>query len=99
MLLAGIPVTVGIMLAPQTVRGQSKRLIDLDKRVGALRVTGKYADAIPLAEQLVRQAEPELGKNHVLTAIALYSLADLYMERGLYSDAEPIFKRSLVFRH
>jgi len=96
MLFTWVPATSGIVLAPQPAHGQSRALPDLYKRVRALESAGRYAEATPLAEQLVRRNEAELGENHPDTAVALNHLANLYETLGRYADAEPLYKRSLA---
>ena len=98
MLWAAVPIASGIVLAPPPAHGQSQDLIELDKRVRALRDAGKYAEAIPLAEQLVKRVEAQLGKNHAATAAVLNTLANLYSRQGRTADAEQLSKRSLAIR-
>jgi CHAT domain-containing protein/tetratricopeptide (TPR) repeat protein len=85
-------------LAPQPVQGRSRNLIELDNKIDALHAAGRYAEAIPLAEQAVQRYEAELGKNHLGTSDALNWLATLYMDQGRYAEAEPLYKRALAIR-
>jgi hypothetical protein len=56
-LLAWVLSTSGIVLAPRPAFGQSRD--ELDKRVRALYGAGRYTEAIPLAEQLLRRSETD----------------------------------------
>jgi tetratricopeptide (TPR) repeat protein len=96
MLWACVLATSIIVQAPQPAFGQSRD--DLDKRSRALYGAGRYTEAIPLAEQLLRRSETEPGKNHLGTADALNLLANLYWNQGRYADAEPLYKRALAIR-
>src|SRR4051794_6167862 len=71
--------------------GQSKNVEALYKRIQELSNAGKYADAIPLAEQLLKRYEAQLGKDNVAIAPLLYNLADLYKHQGRLSDAELLY--------
>ena len=46
MLSAGVPIVVCSVLPSQPANGQSRDLIDLDKRIRDLRDAGKYADCV-----------------------------------------------------
>jgi tetratricopeptide (TPR) repeat protein len=60
--------------------------------------SGKFAEAIPLAQQTLVTWEKQFGPDHVNVATALNKLAVLYYARGRYADAEPLYKRSLAIR-
>jgi hypothetical protein len=68
----------------------------MDRRVRALYAEGRYANAIPLAEQLVRHVEAERGKSHRDTASVLNTLALLYHVQGRYAEAELPRRRALA---
>src|SRR5690606_5632553 len=67
----------------------------LNRRIGALRGAGKSAAAIPLAQRVVRLTELRYGRNHLRTASALTTLADLMIASKRYASAEPLLKRAL----
>ena len=75
---------------------QSGKAVELEKRVVALYQAGKYAEAIPLAQQVLAIEEKALGPDHPNVAVALNNLAELYTAQGRYADAEPLYKRSLA---
>ena len=70
----------------------------LNEKVHALYQAGKYAEAIPLAQQELAIREKALGPDHPDVAQALYTLALIYYVQGRYADAEPLLKRSLAIR-
>ncbi|MGG6242411.1 tetratricopeptide repeat protein [Nodosilinea sp. AN01ver1] len=59
---------------------------------------GRYAEAIPLAQQALDLREAALGDSHPDVATSLYNLAALYHDQGNYNAAEPLYKRSLSIR-
>ena len=68
----------------------------LDKQIIALYQAGKYAEAIPLAQQALAIREKLLKPDDPAVATALYILAALYTSQGRYADAEPLSKRALA---
>jgi tetratricopeptide (TPR) repeat protein len=70
----------------------------LDKRIKELYQTGKFSEAIPVAQRVLAIREKALGPDHPDVATALDSLAMLYHNQGRYADAEPLYKRSMVIR-
>ena len=64
---------------------------------GAVRTTGRYADAEPLYKRSLAIIEKALGPDHPHVATSLNNLA-AYREQGRYADAEPLFKRALAIR-
>ncbi len=73
-----------------------KQALALDQQVKALAQVGKYAEAIPLAQQMLTVLEKLLGPDHPLVATALSNLALLYYHEGRYAKAEPLFERALA---
>jgi len=67
----------------------------LNKQIVALYQAGKYADAVPLAQQVLAIREKRLGPDDPAIAMSLYILAALYTKQGRYADAEPPARRSL----
>jgi CHAT domain-containing protein len=74
---------------------QQERWQQLNSQVGQLYSQGRYAEAIPLAQEAVRVAEEILGAEHVHTATSLNNLAALYCDQGRYAEAEPLLQRAL----
>lgn len=75
--------------------GQQARWYQLSEQVVQLSDQGKYADAIPVAQQVVSIAESTYGANDVHTGLSLNRLGMLLQDVNRYADAEPIFKRAL----
>lgn len=69
----------------------------LNRRIAQLKAAGKYAQALPLAQQAVLLAAKK-GADSMELAAALDTLADLYETQKRYADAEPLLKRSLAIR-
>jgi tetratricopeptide (TPR) repeat protein len=57
---------------------------------------GDYKTAITYAEQAVRQAEKEFGKEDHQLTLVLEQLASLYSNQRFYAKAEPLLKRILA---
>src|SRR6516164_9057315 len=69
---------------------------ELNKKVIELYNAGRYADAIPIAQQVLAIREKALGRDHPDVAQSLNNLATLYRNQGRYADAEPLYQRSLA---
>ncbi len=74
--------------------GQQNAWDELNARVDSLYGQGKYAEAVPAAQQLVDFAEEKFGAKAPNVASSLNKLAVLYEEVGNFADAEP--KRCLL---
>jgi tetratricopeptide (TPR) repeat protein len=79
-------------------RAQSSTADDLNKRFIELYRAGKFAEAVPLAQQALAIYEKALGPDHPDVAQALNNLATLYYNQGRTAEAEPLYKRSLAIR-
>src|SRR6266853_439444 len=79
------------------VRGATQRpqLQQLDARVAELYEEGKYAEAIPWAQEAIRMAEKSLGPDHPEVAASLNNLAEIYRALGKFTEAEPLFQRAV----
>jgi tetratricopeptide (TPR) repeat protein/CHAT domain-containing protein len=69
---------------------------ELNGRIVELFRAGRYAEAVPIAQQVLAIRESTLGRNHPDVAVALNNLAALYDSQGLYADAEPLYQRALA---
>ncbi|MBN1204902.1 MAG: CHAT domain-containing protein [Myxococcaceae bacterium] len=63
-----------------------------------LQKEGKYAEAIPKAEQALTLREAVLGGTHPEVALCLHKLGALYRHQGEYARAEPLLQRALAIR-
>ena len=78
------------------VAAQKARWNELNAQGKQLYEQGKYAEAIPLAQESIRVAEATFGSEHRNVAASLDNLAGLYEKQGRYADAEPLYKRALA---
>ena len=69
---------------------------DLLQQAIELYEAGQYAEAIPLAEQVLAIVEAQLGSNHPDTAGSLSWLAALHHAIGRYVEAEPLHEQALA---
>jgi CHAT domain-containing protein/tetratricopeptide (TPR) repeat protein len=89
---------LALLLWPMTATAQSEDLVALMRRITELSRAGRYAEAIPHAQRLVAEAERTAGKDHQLTAMTLFTLADLHRMQGQFYEAEPMLNRVLAIR-
>jgi CHAT domain-containing protein/tetratricopeptide (TPR) repeat protein len=75
---------------------QSRAADQLINRYNELYQAGRYAEAIPLAQQLLAIKEKALGPDHPDVAWVLAGLANLYDYQGRYGEAELLYKRALA---
>jgi CHAT domain-containing protein/tetratricopeptide (TPR) repeat protein len=68
----------------------------LNAKVVELYQKGRYAEAIPYAQQSLAIREKALGPDHPAVAQSLSNLAFFYSNLGDYAKAEPLYKRSLA---
>ena len=54
-----------------------------------------YGELEALYVELIDEAEPVLGPEHMYLAAALNNLAKLYVDQGRYDEAEPLYLRGL----
>ena len=71
--------------------GTVKKAKRLNAKVIALLNTGKYRDALPLAEEALKIRREILGKQHPDYASSLNNLAELYKSMGENAKAEPLY--------
>ncbi|MGK7882854.1 MAG: tetratricopeptide repeat protein [Crocosphaera sp.] len=71
---------------------------ELMQRVVTLYQQGKYAEAIPVAEQALQVAIELYGEEDNNVASSLNNLAELYRSQGRYTEAEPLYKDALALR-
>ena len=83
----------GAAFAAESEQGEFGKL---EARIGELYAAGRYAEAIPLATQLLEQRAELLGPEHPDVALSLHNLASLYYTTGDYRRAEPRYERSLA---
>ena len=88
-----------LALLPRLCLGApQERWKELNAQVEALFKQGKYAEALPVAQQALRLAEENFGREHVHTATVLNNLANVYLRQGKYAEAEPLYQRAFTIR-
>src|ERR1700730_14172847 len=75
---------------------QQDRWNELTAQVNQLYTAGKAADAIPVAKQAVAVAKSTFGTDHVNYGLSLNNLAFAYATVGQYSEAGPLFTKSIA---
>jgi tetratricopeptide (TPR) repeat protein len=84
---------------PAIVSAQQTDVLNkLNKKLTELYNARRYADAIPIAQQLLAIREKALGPEHPEAATSRRYLAVLYANQGRYADAEPLLQRALAIR-
>ncbi|MBE9107890.1 tetratricopeptide repeat protein [Nodosilinea sp. LEGE 07298] len=84
--------SIGLAQAPAEPLAEADAL---NQQIVELYQQGRYAEAIPLAEQVLQLLETALGKTHPAVAASLNNLAFFYKAQGNYSAAAPFYERSL----
>ena len=95
--IAGLLVAI-LLGMPAPAAAQRDPAASLDTQVTALWKAGKFAQATPLAQQVLATRENALGPDHPYVAAALNVLAYLYRSQGRYADAMPFAQRALAIR-
>jgi CHAT domain-containing protein/tetratricopeptide (TPR) repeat protein len=88
----------GIAKKLESVSPLTNKADELTDKAIALSQAGKYAEAIPLAQQVLAIREKVLGPDHPEVATVLNSFAILYEKEGRYAEAEALYKRALAIR-
>ena len=94
LLLALAIVTPGAAQA----QGQGADLAKLMQQMTTFTKDGKLAEAAEAGRKLVATAERIAGRDHVLTATALFALGQIYMLQGRLDEAETTLERVLAIR-
>jgi tetratricopeptide (TPR) repeat protein len=72
------------------------KLSSLQQKIEDLDRTGKYREAIPLAQDALKLVESTIGADRPETAAAGDKLGELYRQNGEYVKAEPLCQRALA---
>ena len=86
-----------LALMPQQ-RDRMAEAKKLNRQVTQLYLQGKYAAAIGYAKQVQAICDEIFGQEHLVTAISLDNLAQLYNAQGNYSKALPLYQQVLKIR-
>jgi tetratricopeptide (TPR) repeat protein len=71
---------------------------DMIHQIDQLRDAGKFQEAVPIAEKVLKYCERNDGPDHPETADSLNDLASLYAGMGNYAKAVPLYERALKIR-
>ncbi|MBI3924869.1 MAG: CHAT domain-containing protein [Armatimonadetes bacterium] len=71
---------------------------DLKRKCKELEEAGRYAEGLPLAENMLSLCEAEHGPEHPRTADALVLVGDFCLDLGDFPRAEPLYLRALAIR-
>jgi CHAT domain-containing protein/tetratricopeptide (TPR) repeat protein len=96
LMMAGVVLAFALVM-PACAQG-GPDIAALNRQVRQLYDGGKFAEATPLAEQALAQAEAALGKDDPETLTAVKNLAEIYDDQGRHDAAEPLFTRALEGR-
>jgi tetratricopeptide (TPR) repeat protein len=66
--------------------------------IGQLIVSGDHAAALAEAQKLEAAAKAQFGINHTSYALALNTLATVYVAQQKYDEAEGLYRRALAIR-
>ena len=97
----GVLVTIVLAATALFSASAQQRVEDpaaLSNRISELQNSGKYAEAMPLAEQLAALSKSRSGEVSIEHAAALHTLAGLYFFQSRYAEAEPLYKRAIAIR-
>lgn len=70
---------------------EEARLSSLAEKVGELYQSGKFAEAVPIAQECLALAEKALGPEHPESATHVNNLAELYRSTGDYAKPKRCF--------
>jgi tetratricopeptide (TPR) repeat protein len=97
-------ITAGLLLASVSWcalaadKSPDQQIKSLETRIVELNGRGQYADAVPLAKQVVDLRQKRTGTEDPDYASAISNLAMLYKSLGRFDDAEPLLEQSLAIR-
>ena len=84
--------------APAIAQERPPEFEEMYQRGLALYEAGKYAEAIPIAQQYIEVAAARYGEQHSWYATGLGYLAILYQAQNRFAEAEPLFKSALAIK-
>jgi CHAT domain-containing protein len=73
------------------IRSEFERQMDYSTKVDTLMETGRFDEALPLAEQILQSRTKELGKEDLTTLTSMNNLAVIYQKLGRFDNAFPLF--------
>jgi tetratricopeptide (TPR) repeat protein len=76
------------------LNSQHSKLKELNSQLAALSQSGRYSEAVKVAEQALKVAET-FGPNHGYVAFSVNNLVSVYISQGKYAETESLLKRML----
>jgi len=101
LLLMGLTVSASFKTQLSNLNSQNQQTEELAKseqlkaEVVGLFKAGKLDEALPLAKQLLELNERTFGPNALMVANAASGLAELYIAKGKFKEAEPLLLRAV----
>ena len=95
---AGLVTLLACYLVTGPLSAQPADPAAITRRIADLNASGKYADALPLAEHLVALAKSRYGEASPDYATALEQLAATYFFQANYAQAGPVYQQVLAIR-
>src|SRR5690348_16809026 len=83
MLLSFIPIGIQSFAQESEAATLHAKILELER-------VGKFSEAIPFAQRLLRMGEEAVGPDHRAISALLNNLAALFYKQGRYTDAEPL---------
>lgn len=87
--------TGALLVVAHPARAQKDRWQQLNSQAAQLQEQGKYAEALPVAQESAKVAEATFGPENEFTLASLNRLATIYSDMGNYPEAEKLYKRAL----
>ncbi len=97
-LIAGLALLLIAAAADPAHAGERERVDALTRQMMQLYSQGRFAEATPLAVEILSTLQKALGPETPEVASALNNLAELYAKQRRFTDAEPLYRRSLAIR-
>ena len=70
-------------------------LVEVESRYTELRNSGRYAEALPLAQEMVTRAERDFGNRPAIIGVSMENLAFIYIALNRYDEAEQLYLKSI----
>jgi tetratricopeptide (TPR) repeat protein len=85
-----------IAITPQPVEGPGANVVEMRRKVSEAVEQGRIDDAIAIAEAGVKSETAAHPEGHLDAARAMYTLAERYVNRERYADAETVGQKGLA---
>ena len=95
LLIAFVTLREPAIAAGHLSRNDRQKLSSLQQKIEELYRSGKYREAIPLAQDALKLVESTMGSEALETAAACDKLGGLYLDNGDYAKSEPLYERAL----